>query len=406
CDELEISTTSENSTELITTIIPAKEYMDTGKELNVSDIPIVVKIVDKKTELKSHYTIMRLINPSYLVKNYFNEIETKKRDSIYAWNPFKRFIWELEEDLPIKYETKGKNEHFLDYDEPIGMNVFVNDKELFRNKLPNIVLEKYEGNLNNIKFKFTYNSNYESIKPFESRGIKVRVNNVGVGKRTDFGLKRDRGFSRLHWISGELQIESKIKSFLSINRDEFVSSPTVDEIIEFCADHLRKAAYFVESVAIAEKSIKNSFKENIKDKVESKNKIISSNIKSLEKRGFEVIEDASRNELVSIDKESRTVYVNRSLEKIETIVEKINIINKNYSIIYSDNYEDEMVPCTLVNNEVIINKKFPLFRSKTYGSVFKKMILILLIRSEGKFIDKSTYEKIIKDYIKEFKEFI
>lgn len=406
CDELEISTTSENSTELLSTIIPAKEYMDTGKELNVSDIPILVKIAEKKAELKSHYTRMRLINPSYLVKNYFDVIETKKRDSIYAWNPFRRFIWELKEDLPIKYETNGNTEQFLEYEEPIGINVFVNDRELYRNKLPQIVLQEYEGKLNDIFFKFSYNSNYQSIKPFEARGIKVRVNNVGVGKRTDFGLKRDRGFSRLHWIAGELQIESKVKSFLSINRDEFVSSPSVDEIIEFCAENLRKAAYFVETVDIAEKSIINSFEETINDKVESKIKTISSNIKTLEKRGFEIVEDSSMNELVSIDKSSKTIYVNKSLDKIEIEVEKINIIGKNYEITYSHDDYDEMTPCVLLDNKIIINTKFPLFKSKTYGNVFKKMILILLMRSKENLIDSATYDRIIKDYIKEFKEFV
>mgnify|MGYP003634919792 FL=1 len=349
---------------------------------------------------------MRLVKPTYLVKNYFNEIETKKRDSIYAWSPFERFIWELKEDLPINYENKGKNELFLEYEEPIGINVFVNEEQLFRNKLPNTVLEKYEGHLNNIQFKFTFNSDYESIKPFEARGIKIRVNNVGVGKRTDFGLKRDRGFSRLHWIAGELQIENKIKTFLSINRDEFVSSPEVDAIIEFCAEHLRIAAYYVETVAVEEKKIKQSFEENIRDKVESRNKIISSSIKKLENKGFEVIEDISRDELVSIDKDNKTVYINKSIEKIERDIETISIFNSDYEITYSENFEEESQPCKLINNEIVINKNFPLFKSKTYGAVFRKIILILLIRENDKIIDESSYKKIVKDLLQEFKEFI
>lgn len=406
CEELEIVTTSENSTELLSTIIPAKEYMDTAREINVQDIPIEVKIGERNAESKAHYTRIRLIKPTYLVSNYFEPTETRKRDSTFTWDPFDRFKFELQEDLPIKYKSSREVEKQLEYKEPIGINVFLNGDQLYRNMLPETILESDTYEINDISFKYLFSSDYSSIKPLESRGIKLRINNVGIGSRTDFGLRRDRGFSRLHWIAGEVQIDSQAKGFLSINRDEFTSSPTIDQIIEYCADKLRDAAYFVETVSVAEKNIESTFKTSQRDKVVSKKDQIDSSLKALERKGFEIVEDFTIDAPITVDKKSKTVKLGRQHQTLENEPEKIKVLDEEFFVEYENNFDDSRIPCILEDRTIKINTRFPLFRSKTFGGVFRKFILMLLIESQNHEGGKQIYESITGKMLSEFEEYI
>ncbi|MHC1736619.1 MAG: ATP-binding protein [Ignavibacteriaceae bacterium] len=408
CEKLEIISTVENSDEVLTATIPISEFWK-PTQINVYDIPIAGKILIDKTQRLKHYTKFTLINPNYNLKQYFQKVDTKKRASIITLDPIDRLIWELQEDLPISFNPKLNSINKIKYSEPVGIIVFVNNKPIFRNELNEIVLESGKHTISGIDCKYIFTTDYKSIIPMEARGIKKRVNNVGIGSRTDFGLRRDRGFSRLHWISGEIHFSEKMKEHLTISRDTFISNPIVDEINEFFANKLRTHAYFVEAISIAEKAIEQSISDSRKGNVKPKKEIIAENIKKLEDKGFKIVHQASvpfdkmQKSPISINKETKTVTVSNQTELKK---DYIYILGKNIEIEYkSSDLKPEDSPCRIINSSVVeINPDYSLFKSKTYGSLFKRLHILMAFAKENNITSSEMYNYLVSSISKEFEQ--
>lgn len=408
CEKLEITTTSENSDEILIATIPAFEYFDGGKKrYYVQEIPITGTIINDKSQRQKHYTKIKLINPTYSVQQYFTKINTKKRDSVVTFNPFDKFKWELQEDLPISFNPKLNSINLIEYKEPIGISVFVNGKPIYRNELQQIVLESGSEVIQGIECKYVFTTDYSSIKPMEARGIKRRVNNVGIGPRTDFELKRDRGFSRLHWISGEIHLSEKVKDLLTISRDSFVSSTVIDEINEFFATKLRGWAYVVEDIAVAEKEIDQVLTNSKKANLSSRKEVIEKNLEVLKSRGFQVIkkdEPASTRNSVVINKEKKIVTLYKEKDIIK---DSIEVLGKKYQFFFSKTgFKLTDPPCKFIDNQTIeINALYPLFKSKTYGNLFQKLHIMLLIAKTDTKQSKELYDLVVQNMLTEFNQY-
>jgi len=416
CESLEITTTVANSTEVLKALIPTIDYFkdnlktSTRKidETYVDDIPISGTININPSEKLEHYTRMRLLKPTHIVKQYFTKQKTKKRDSIVALEPIQRFKWELQEDLPISLPLNSKYYKTYKYQEPIGIKVSLNKTELSRNNYLETVLDEGEEVINGIKCKYIYTSSNKSVKPMESRGIKLRVNNVGIGPRTDFFLKRDRGFSRLHWITGEIFFSDEIKEHLNISRDGFISHPITDGIFEYFANRLRIAANDVETIDVAEKEIKKVTSSNKTQANVSRKDVISGNIKKLQNKGFKVVEtnaNINKGSVIKIDRKEKTIYVPKEIHNEKEV---ITILNKQYEIIYDKwDIKSDMPACKKVSNKVIaINKNYPLFHSRSAGNIFKRIHLMILIASENTKTSKQLCDILNKKIIQEFNDYI
>jgi hypothetical protein len=418
CESLEITTTAENSTDLLSARIPTQNFFQLEKTEKVEDIPIHGNIT-KVNEKSAHYTRIRLITPTFLVHQYFSKPATNKRDSIITWNPMQRFKWELQEDLPISYNYEGAN--FNDnifYDETIGISVFLNKEQLFRNDLAQSTLSKGMIEIDGIECSYIFKTNYKSLKPLEARGVKLRVNNVGIGPRTDFFLKRDRGFSRLHWIDGEVQISEKIKEYLNISREGFISNPKIESIQDYFAERLTKLAYDVENISEAEKQLEAVFNDSPKEAVKPKDDIIKENLLKLEKRGFTIIEERnaapttttttnSPNWAYKIDKENKTITVNNNSGKN---TDTIQVFNQIFEIEYTtwDFKITDFPACRFKPNSLIIevNQSYPLFKSKSQGGIFVRFNIMLLVAHHNTADSNSMYHNIVDDFIKEFRDYI
>lgn len=408
CENLEITTTTENSIDILSAKIPTKNYFDESKsisgEMTIDEIPIAGSILSNPKQKLKHYTKIRLIKPTHLVKQYFKRPVTNKHDSIFTWIPKDRFIWELQEDLPINMNETSQYYEKYKYDEPIGIRVAVNDKDLFRNDYLKYVLDEKVLTFGNIKCKYIFTTDYKSIKPLEARGVKIRVNNVGIGARTDFQLRRDRGFSRLHWISGEVFFSEQIKEHLNVGRDGFISNSVTDEIFESIAEKLRSIANEVEIVAVAEKDLAN-IDTSKSHASKPKSEIIAASIKKLESKGFKAVEsDVSK---IRVDKTKKTVYIPRASQ---TEQESITLGNKKIFIEY-DRWpinSNELEPaCKRVSrNKVVINQEYPLFKSKSLGNVFKKFHVLLLFSEDQFRTSHQLYEYLNKKMLDEFNEYL
>jgi hypothetical protein len=405
CESMEISTTTENSSDILSAIIPTGDFFVNKTDIQVQEIPIYGNIISNPSEKFKKYTRIKLVKPTYLVEQYFTKVDTKKRDSIIAWDPIRRFKWELQEDLPIDYRSEISVPDELDYDETIGLQVFVNGDQLYRNPFEDSILAKGIETVSGIECKFVFTTSFKSIKPSEARGIKLRVNNVGIGQRSDFFLKRDRGFSRLHWIQGEILISDKIKQYLNISREAFISNPVVEDIIEHFAAKLRDLAMYVETVAEAEKKIDLAVLETKIVGSKSRNDLISENVAKLEKKGFVVIQSANPNlsepqQSYSIDKDSKVIYYNRT-EELER--ETISIYGQKYELFYGAwdyNNSDEPACRFMINDlsAIEVNQSYPLYKSKAHGNIFLRFSIMLLI------CRKEMFSKIVNNLTTEFNE--
>jgi len=403
CNVLKITTTSENSNEILVATIPSGEFFKPGSEQDVEQIPIEVLVYNNPKEKQKHYTIIELNNPTYFVKQYFSKIKTRKRESNITWEPFEKFIWELGEDLPVSYVQNSKFTKILPYDEPIGLSVFVNKKPIFRNEQCNLVLDKGTLEYEDIICEYFFTTDYKSILPLEARGIKIRVNNVGIGKRTDFNITRDRGYSRLHWINGEMLFSPNIKEHLNLNRDWFISSSKIDQLLELIGERLKNAAYLVEDISIAETALLNLADDRKSKLVKPRSEIFHENLGKLISKGFKLENTHAKNESnIIVDKDKRKVFVNNNYDLDD---EKIKMFGKKFSISY-DQWENELIPCRFVEKNIIaVNRDYPLFRSKSYGNIFKRIHILLLIAESESRTAKEMLNKLLENFLNEFKDF-
>jgi hypothetical protein len=413
CEFLEITTSVENSEEVLSARIPSKKYFEGDSEIEVSSIPIEGRIVNNISLKAKHYTKISLINPTSSVKKYFSYPKTNERKTITKWKPIDKFKWDLQEDLPLAYKDGSLYSKYIKYKEPIGLSVLLNGKPLYRNDPGKSLLAQGEMKAGKIEYQYIITTDYNSIDPVEARGIKLRVNNVGIGKRTDFELKRSRGFSRLHWLSGEVLISDGIKEALNISRDNFITNIEVEEFLASVCEVLRKQAMVVEGIAEAEKELNSLMESDKLNIAKPREEIIKKNTEKLKRLGFTINEDLLVpkgalshivNPPISIDKQNRVV----TLRNIESVSEdKLVVLNKKLKISYREwDYKDSEQPSCRRDGKgnIEINTTYPLFKSRQYGSVFTRFHLMLLLAKEEYSSSSELFENLMKQFLEEFKD--
>ncbi len=423
CELIEIETTTENSVEVLKARIPAKDYFNIntsakkgkGKATEsllgtdgsyIDDIPVYVEINTMPQERLRHYTIIKLISPSHIVKQYFKKPDSKRGGSIQSYPPQKKLIWELEEDLPISLSEKSKYYNDYKYEESIGINVSVGDEELVRHDYLKSVLNEGTISFGDIKCKYIFTTNFESIKPEEARGIKLRVNNVGVGPRQDFLLRRSKGFPRLHFITGEVFFSEEIKPHLNLSRDGFISNEVTDEIMEYFAGLLRNAASEVQNIVEAENALTTAMSAKRSNATKSPAEIIDSNVKKLISRGFTLVENKDGGVKVSVDKIKKTISLSSKKAKVES--EILSVLGRKIKISYDKwSIEDKEPAIKFIDqNRILVNQNFPLFKSKSKGNIFKRIYLLLLVGSKEVKTSLQLLELINKNILDEFIDLI
>ena len=414
CETLQITSTTENSEECFTADIPASKFFKQDlKVVDVGDIKVTGQI-SKKANLRSeHFTQISLLHLSELGKRYLRprrSAEKDKKDRVTSWSPLERLKWELQEDLPLSFpEQSGLNE-ILAYPEPIGMEVYFGNERLLRNYSAGEIVDRGEKTVDGIEFRYVVITPWKGVKPFELRGLKVRVNNVGVGPRQNFNIEVGRRYSRLQWLSGEVQVISGLDNAITLSRDGFVATPEYEAMTEELASILRKWADYVETVDVAARDMTRQLRGGKQVSVAPKKEIVERNIKALANRGFTVRRvaksDSAGPEPVRVDRTKKEVVL---YEEHPGLEDTISIGGRRRTIHYVSNgsargsYENA---CRLNDHgDILIDTEYPLFKSKRYGDIFKKIFIIAIVaRSQS-----SSPEK-IKDFIlanidKEFRGF-
>lgn len=390
--EITISSSTRKSDERFEAFIPAEAFVKEDEGIvDIEDINISGMQLFDPSFTNQHGTTITLRKLSDFVKRYYAPRDSKirsERNTIKKWSPDEQLKWTLEEDLPLDYDP-NRVEHppFQDLG-PTGMNVFLNDEQLFRKLSATDILENDVWSYGDIKCRFFVATNWKSIKLDEERYFKIRLNNVGIGSRQSFGVGTvGRAYSRLHWLTGEIRIVSGFDNLLAIDREKFSAGPDYDVFSEYFRGRLVHWANKVETISEADRDIKRQLSSSKIAEVGSKRNVIQRNVKKLESQGFKVIDrnDSSR------AKGSPPVKVNTRKRTVEVQIDHPDLsdteqILGNEVIVEYEKWSIDTADFAAIRRNsdgaIQINTEYPLFQQQRYGETLKKILLLLFLLAE------------------------
>lgn len=191
-EQIEVTSTAVRSNIMFKAVIPANQYVKEGQTIDVEDIQIPGYQTEDAKNFDTHGTTFQIKGLTDMVRRYFNsdlKIQPRrKKNTIKGLEPLERFRWILQEDLPLDYQIDSPYIDALKDLGESGIRVWLNDKELFRNSLGSHILENERWEYNNISCRYVIATNWKVISPDEAQSYKIRLKNVGIGKRTSFDL--------------------------------------------------------------------------------------------------------------------------------------------------------------------------------------------------------------------------
>src|ERR1043166_2845402 len=411
--QIEVTSTARRSDIQFVAKIPAERYIkESPVNKDVEDIPIKGSEVQDSAFLEQHGTTIRITKLSDLTKRFFAPRKTDKRprkNTIVNWNPEKRLVWSLSEDLPLDYpETSPYADEFENLGSA-GLKVSLNGVQLKRNSPGTHILEsKVWESEDGVKCQYVIATDWKVIAPVGERHLKQRWRNVGVGERTAFGLGLEgRTYSRLSWLTGEVRILEGFESLISIQREAFLDSPAYDKFSDYFSKRLSHFALYLETVQEAKRDIDRQIKHQRFAQVGARREIIDRNIKKLEGRGFQVITKPARNRGKSPVQVDVTRGVVEVAEDHAAFRDTIIVESKEIPVRYLKWGSDQHSPTPVrraSDGAIEINTSYPLFRSGRYGDVFKKVLVLMLVLSETTPSSKRLLEVVARQLTEEFKE--
>jgi hypothetical protein len=335
---------------------------------------------------------------------YFHANPKAKTISIDSWEPMERLKWQLCETLPLDFFDKESHySDFLGYT-PVGMEVSLNGKQLFRNQPIGQVIASPQGTyikLGNLEFKYVIATEWKIIHPVEARGLKIRIRNVGIGPRTYLEIQTEsRTFSRLYWLSGEINVINGLDESLSLTRDSFIWSSEYQSLKEFFYPVLYRAHAEVEAVAEVEKEVNLVFHEASTPSVLA-NEMIDRSAKRLQSAGYAVAhiskeESASSALPIRIDKRNKTATIIDDYEPTRPAGQNDIVRIARFGMRNEE-------PVRLADDGVIeLNSEYPLFKGVGKGRIMKQLHVILFQAKRDCLDVNQMYDYIIKKLKEEF----
>lgn len=414
CATLEITSTAENSDTLFVARIPSRRFVEESAMMeDVSEMPVEGYEKTDPRERTRHYTRLRLSGLTSLVDEYFEPRAGRYRSgsisNISSWPGIERLKWELQETLPLDFPKGSILGKALDQ-KPIGMEVRLNGQRLFRNDPGGEVLDNNKAapiTVGNIVFKYAITTSWKAIHPFNARGLKIRLNSVGIGERIYFDLGiRGRTWSRLHWIAGEVHILQGLDEAIALDRDSFTWSPEYEEFRDFFRQLLSQQAYKIEDIATAEKNITSLVCSGEIARVGPVREIIKRYIELLQSRGFEIVretvESSACEEPVRVDRTRKRVIV---VEDHPYFRDAVSLAHESFDVNYSRwDYQRAKFPACRVadDGKLEVNLDYPLFKSSAHGPLFLKLHLLLLLARQRASNQAEMYDYLIRALTEEF----
>ncbi|MBK9504397.1 MAG: ATP-binding protein [Bacteroidetes bacterium] len=416
-----IESTKRGSEKVLTSSIPCYKYFDSGKLVEVSEIPIQGGTRIDKSKLNESYTKITLSGLTDLARQFFFPKKEKKhrRNTVLSYNSIDKLKWRLEEDLPIEYEDSRFNILIKKYSPHLPFKVILNSAVLKRRTFGQQILEinkkevifnkiygeeQLEVNDNQwsqigkIKFQYFILTNKTAVHPYEGRAIKRRNLNVGVGERTAYGLGSEvkGGRSRLQWLTGEVLVFDGLNDMINVQRTDFYYDSDYEELKEFVIERLSHHSNQLEREA-------EYYNEQNESKIKNLS-LIEEETEEFEEEDEQAVYEEKRTQKLSNNKPTkRPAKANE-----DKISKKIQIGNKNYAVKVSKwDYKNELFPaCKIEKDTLIINQSYPLFKGVKHTDVFIRLHALLVLNYNDKSLNKGTYSKLTAQIIDLYNNYI
>lgn len=412
---IKVTSTARSSDIQFEAAIPSQQFMRDGQYvIDVGKIPIHGLEIRDPSYISEHGTTIHISGLTHMFHRYFQgrDIEirsSRKTITIAAWPPMTQLEWILREDLSIDYPPDSLYEEAFRDLGSSGMTVRLNGNELFRNVHGSDILENESWKYNGIVCRYIIATGWKSVAPGEARGLKRRIRNVGVGGREAFGLGiAGRTWSRLHWLTGEIHVLSGMDDSLTIDRARFTQSPEYDQFSEFFRGRLAYYARFVEDVSEAKRDINRQLRDSRAAEVGSRRTVIDRKIDTLETKGFHVVtkpKSQVRPETppVKVDVERKVVEV---VKDHPDFLDTISVGDTQFPVRYAGwETANEYPPVRWGDDRAIeINTNYPLFKSRRYGEVFKKVLVVMLVVAENVKSSTELISKVARQLEEEFQD--
>jgi len=413
CESIEITSKKEGAENGFTAILPTKRFIQgIGTEENVSNIPVDGHNEPSSGKSQEHYTKIWVKGLNILVEEFFKMRQGTKSISIESWDGMARLKWNLCETLPLDFKNSYTELSQCLGETTIGMSVFLNGEKLFRSDPGGQIIESSGQTYikrGNLEFKYAITTNWNIIHPVEARGLKLRMNEVGIGPRTYLEIEKEvRTFSHLNWLAGEIHILAGLEDSLAITRDSFVWTSEWQVLKEAFHVILLRAHTKVEKIAKIEKELSLTFNGKIVQTT-SKKDLIDNSIKQLKAFDFQIIRKSEKD----LPNAPAPVLIQKSLNRVTIIedhplmndvveIQKEGVIVRYKPFEKSNKFPD---PVRMSDDGYIeVNTNYPVFRGRTKGEIMKRVHLIMFLAKLESKTPEDMYTFLVNHLRDEFGE--
>lgn len=414
-----IESKKEQVGEVLFASIPCFKYFDNRQIVRVNEIEVDGGTRLPDTTEKKNFTRIKLSGFTELSTRYFfPNLEEKKppRKSILArLSPIQQIQWHLSEDLPLEYENEKFNALTKRYSPNKPFKVFVNERPLLRKvhaKQIQEINEKYRsekggilGNeeieisprikkIGNIEFMYFILSDKVPVEPSEGRFIKVRNLNAGVGNRTVFGMGQTLGGnrSRIFHLTGELHLISGMNDFISVARDDFNINPDYEKVKKFIRDRLTFQANRIEKEHYILEHRTSNIVKDIKVLPEKEKNFESPVEINLGEKSYNI------KSIAKVEKELPDLALEKTIKFGE---ERFRLVSSSWPLTRT-----KFPAIKMEGNEIIVNKKYPLFKSRSNTDIFVKLHILLFQKFEQGIINEQQYGQFNTDLLNVYKDYL
>lgn len=413
CERLEISSKRQGSdTGFVATIATARFVKGAGAEEEVSSIPVNGYDSAKLGPTHTHFTRIRMVGLTQLVDEYFHKEPSRRYSTIESWTGMERLRWQLCEDIPLDFSSANSPSAKALGTESVGMDVLLNGQKLFRNDPPGQLIETHDGEcvkVANLAFRYAITTNWRIVHPVQARGLKIRLHGIGVGPRTYLDYEKQVGYrSRLNWLTGEVHVLEGLDEALALSRDAFTWSPEYEALKDHIHKVLTRTALWVETVAVAEKTMADQFDSRGTLPPMSSREVASQNISALQNAGFTVVHknlnEAGRSDApVLIDKTNRIVTVIDDHSALSDVVELPGWGMRVRYRAFEETTSRKLQAARLSKDGVIeINTAYPLFSKGYKGDIFRRLHFVLFMAQRECKSASQMYDYLVEHIREEF----
>ena len=411
CKTVEVESTVAGSPLVFVARIPASQFFQ-STESESQDVTTAASVsgeeyADRKLRAK-HYTRITLLETTPIFHNYLaqSQDKTKYKNSVRSYSGMDRLKWELKDILPLPFPKNSVVAHFV-YSDPVNFNVVLNGEILLANDFVEEVLGHSTGleRIGKICFSWAIGTPWRATKPDEARGLRLRLHRVGVGSRQYFDLGvAGRTFSRLNWLTGEVNVVAGLDEAIAVDRDSFTQSQDYEDFREFFRSKLRELAFYVEDIDEARRKINAQLTQSSRAAVAPTEEVITKQVERLEKRGFSVKthhQPTQREPAVQVDLKKRTVTIDSTATKQPEITQ---VAKSKWRIKY-DMWEPNAAADSAYRlskkRTIVLNRNYPLFKG-SHKDIFRRLQIVIAHAEQNSITKRQFIEELQNALLQQF----